>query len=200
MTATAVTNDQKQKPTAEQVDTYTRRESELRQRYLKGILHIDGVLALLQQALELVKNFINCDYEPEIPSWADQENPISQHLRCGMVDPERLTTISVFGEKENTLDGEDFIARAQKLDSMNACAFDFYAKPENWKYLPKDVDVIVFPKTVFCYSLGYRFVRSLCRDGAGWGRCYDWLDDGFLRRYRVAVLASSTQNSDPKLS
>ncbi len=106
----------------------------------------------------------------------------------------------VFQEGEDVLDGEEFIARAQKLDSMNACGFDFYSKPENWKYLPKDVDVIVFPQTVFRDSDGVRCVGYLCRDGAKWRRGYRWLDSGFDRYYRVAVLASSPQNSEPRPS
>ncbi|OGI67906.1 hypothetical protein A2738_03605 [Candidatus Nomurabacteria bacterium RIFCSPHIGHO2_01_FULL_42_15] len=199
MTATAVTNDQKQKPTPEQVDTYARRESELRQRYLRGILDIGGVLALLQQALELVKSFINCNGQLEIPSWADRDNPVIQHVPCGMVDPERLTTVSVFEEKESILDGEEFLARAQKLDSMNACAFDFYSKPENWKYLPKDAEIIVFPKTVFRGSHGNRFVGYLCRVGSKWYRDFHCLSSRFDRSFRVAVLAS-TQDSETKLS
>lgn len=189
MTAHAVTDSQKQKPTAEQVDTYTRRENELRQRYLKGVLDIDAVLDGLQNLMGLSRGVINCNNQPEIPSWADQERPIIQHFPCGMIDPSKLATASVFEEGEDTLDGEEYITRAQKLEgSMNACAFDFYAKPENWKYLPQ-VDVIVFPKTIFRNSGSRRCVRYLCRGGAGWGRCY-WLGGGFNRDFRVGVLAS----------
>lgn len=192
MTAHAVTDDRKanQKPTPEQVDTYTRRESELRTRFLKGILDTSGVLDLLQRTLELVKGFINGNVQPEIPDWADKENPIIQHTLCGVFDPSRLTTANVFAEGESVLEGEQYLARAQKLDSMNACAFDFYAKPENWKYLPKDVDVIVFPQTVFRGSDGNRYVRYLYRNGLKWNRNYKWLDNRFNRDYRVAVLAT----------
>jgi len=105
-----------------------------------------------------------------------------------MIDPERLATANVFGGGESYIDGETFIARAQKLDSMNACAFDFCAKPENWKYLPKDADVIVFTKTVFRYSDGSRYVRYLYRNGLEWNRRYRRLGDGFRRDDRVAVL------------
>lgn len=191
MTTKIVTDDRKnQKPTAQQVETYTRRESELRQRFLKGILNVNGVLALLQQALELVKSFINCNVQPEIPDWADKQNPIIEHTPCGIVDPARLTTAQVLEDGEENIDCKEFIARANKLDSMNACAFDFYSKPENWKYLPCDVNVIVFPKTVFRHSDGGRCVRFLYRDGAEWNLYYCWLDYGFDRHDRVAVLAS----------
>ena len=67
----------------EQVDTYTRRESELRQRFLKGLLNVNGVLLLLQQALEFVKSFVNCNVQPEITDWADREKPIAEHKPCG---------------------------------------------------------------------------------------------------------------------
>lgn len=190
-TPKVVTDDRKQKPTPEQVDNYTRRENELRQRYLKGVLDFDAVLDGLQKLMEMTRGCINCNAQPEIPSWAHSENPIILHLPCGMVDPSKLTTESVFEEGEEVLDGEVYIARAQKLPgAMNACAFDFYAKPENWKYLPADVDVIVFPKTIFRDPHGHRFVRYLYRHGAGWRRHYRWLDGGFGRRIRVAVLAS----------
>ena len=188
MTTNVVTDDQRQKPTPEQVDTYTRRIHELTQRYLKGVLDIPAALVGIQELMEMTGEFINCNVQPETPSWADQKNPIIQHLPCGMVDPARLTTASVFKEGEDVLGGEMFIARAQKLDSMNACAFDFYAKPENWKYLPKDADVIVFTKTVFRHSGGGRGARFLLRDGSEWDRHYGWLNGGFSRFFRVAVL------------
>ncbi len=148
---------------------------------------------------EITVGEVDCNGQPEIPPWADQEKPIIQHLQCGRVDPSRFATASVFEEKEQYLDGEEYILRAQKLDSMNACAFDFYARPENWKYLPKDVEVIVFPKTVFRDSDGDRYVRYLCCDGAKWYRDCHWLGLRFNRRFRVAVLASprvlETKNS-----
>lgn len=193
MTATkAVSNDQqKQKPTAEQTDTYTRRENELRQRFLKGVLETDAILDGLQKLMEMTRGCINCNVQPEIPSWADTENPIIQHLPCGMIDPSKLVATDVFKEGEEYLEGEEFLVRAQKIDgSMNACAFDFYSKPENWKYLPKDVDVIVFPKTVFRSSRGRRCVRFICRRGAEWDRLNRWLVSRFGRLCRVASLAS----------
>jgi hypothetical protein len=73
---------------------------------------------------------------------------------------------------------------------LNACAFDFYAQPENWKYLPNNVDVIVFPKTVFHSSSGNRYVWSLYRSGSAWNRSCHWLGGRFYRGSRVAVLAS----------
>lgn len=192
MTASAVTNDKtpRIKPTPEQTDTYTRRESELRQRFLKGILDTDGVLSELQKLLEMVRNFIDCNKNPETPDWADKENPIIKHVQKGMVDPSKFATADVFAEGEEVLEGLEFIRRAQALNSMNACAFDFYSKPENWKYLPKDVDVIVFPQTEFRDAFGRRCVRCLSRDGSKWRRnCY-WVGFRFGRVCRVAVLAS----------
>ncbi len=193
MTAQAVTDGlQKIKPTSEQVSVYARRENELRQRYLKGVLDVDAVLEGLQRLMEMTRGCINCNGQPEIPNWADQEKPISQHIPCGMVDPAKLATEAVFQKNELYLNGEEFVARAQKLEgAMNACAFDFYARSENWKYLPeKDVDIIVFPNTVFRGSDGDRFVRYLYRGGLEWDRNFHWLDYGFGCRYRVAVLAS----------
>ena len=102
----------------------------------------------------------------------------------------RIVATDVFLGGEDVLEGEEYMTRALKLDSMNACAFDFYAKPENWKYLPKDVDVLVFPKTEFRYSSGRRCVRCLYRDGSGWGRVYCCVDGRFDRDCRVAALAS----------
>ncbi len=139
---------------------------------------------------EITVGKIDCDSQPEIPDWADKEKPIIQHLPCGMTDPTRFATANVFEDKEGELEGEEYILRAQKLDSLNACAFDFYAKPENWKYLPKDVDVIVFPKTIFRFSGDNRFVRYLYCRGAKWSRDYRWLVNRFNRFCRVAVLAS----------
>ena len=131
MTANAVKNDQKklhQKPTDQQVSVYARRESELRKRFLKGLLDTNGVLDLLQKALELVKGFINCNTQPEIPDWADKNKPIIEHALCGTIDPSRFSTAIVFKDGDgDVLEGEDFIARAQKLPgAMNACALDFY--------------------------------------------------------------------------
>ncbi len=150
----------------------------------------------MKASIEIPKGWINCNVQPEIPPWADKEKPIIQHLQCGRVDPSRFATANVFEKKEEYLDGEEYILRAQKLDSMNACAFDFYA---NWKYLPKDVEVIVFPKTVFRSSDGRRYVRCLFCRGARWLRDYRWLGSRFGRGFRVAVLASpkvlETKNS-----
>lgn len=135
---------------------------------------------------------IDCNQQPEIPDWADKKNPIMKHTACGVIDPSKLTVASVFADRKekDVLEGEEFIIRAQKLNSMNACAFDFYAKPENWKYLPKNVDAIVFPQTVFRGSYGNRCVRCLYRSGAGWVLNYIWLDGRFDHNYLVAVLAS----------
>ena len=197
MTANAVTDGL--------VAAYTKREFELRQRFLKGVLDPETVLDGLQRLMEMTEGWINCNAQPEIPSWAHKKDPIIQHVLCGMVDPSRLSTVTVFEGEEEVLNGETYLSRAQRLDSsMNACALDFYARPENWKYLPTDVDVIVFPKTVFRDSDGYRVfpktvfrnsdgnrcVRYLYRRGSTWYRYYDWLDSRFSRNYRVAVLAS----------
>ncbi|TSC66965.1 MAG: hypothetical protein G01um101472_576 [Parcubacteria group bacterium Gr01-1014_72] len=183
-----VTNDQiRVKPTAEQTEIYTRRESELRQRFLKGVLETSAVLDGLQTLLEMTRGCINCNGQPGIPDWADRENPIILHIPCGMVDPSHLSTETVLGEGEDCLDGEEYIARAQKIEgAMNACAFDFYSRPENWKYLPKDVDVIIFSNTIFRRSDGGRYVRYLVRDGAWWRRGFSWLSDRFNRHDRVA--------------
>ena len=198
MTANAVTDDRKvvEKPTSEQVDTYSRRESELRVRFLKGILDTPGVLDLLQKALELVKGFINCNGQPEIPNWADKEKPIILHNPGGVIDPSKIVAEDIFGG-EDSLDGEEFIRRGQALaGSMNACAFDFYSRKENWKYLPEGVDVIVFTQTIFRDSDGRRSVECLYRRGAGWNRDCRWLRYGFLRDCRVARLASSAKTLD----
>ena len=137
-----------------------------------------------------LKPVIDCDAQPQIPDWANKNNPIIKHVGCGIIDPSKLTTVSVFKDGEDVLEGEEFITRAQKLNSMNACAFDFCAQPENWKYLPKGVDVIVFPQTEFRHADGYRCVRYLYRRGAGWNRDYFWIDRRFGRVCAVAVLAS----------
>ncbi|TSC61732.1 MAG: hypothetical protein G01um101448_131 [Parcubacteria group bacterium Gr01-1014_48] len=137
-----------------------------------------------------ITRYIDCNAQPEIPNWAHKENPIVEHLSCGMINPQRLSSASVFVENdEKLLNGEEYLARAQKLNSLNACALDFYARPENWKYLPSNINVIVFPKTVFRDSRGDRCVRYLYRDGSAWFRDYYWLAYRFDRDYRVAVRA-----------
>lgn len=150
------------------------------------------VLQFLRGEAELVikEVVINCDVQPQIPDWADKDKPIIKHVGCGIIDPSKLTTVSVFKDGEDVLEGEEFITRAQKLKSMNACAFDFYSQPENWKYLPKDVDVIVFAQTEFRRADGGRCVRYLYRDGSSWNRHYGWFDRRFGRFCAVAVLAS----------
>src|SRR3989344_2067366 len=190
---TKVVTDDRQEPTAEQVVTFTKRLGELLSRFLKGVMNVDAVLDKLQEAIELTKGFINCNGRPEIPSWAHPEHPIIKHIPCGVIDPARLSAVDVFREGEEVLNGDEYMTRVQALDSMKAWALDFYAKPENWKYLPEDGDVIVFPKTEFRYSNGDRFVRSLYRDGAEWIRYYDLVGSRFGRGDRVAVLVSSPQ-------
>lgn len=193
MTAHAVIDDlAKSVPTAEEICSYSRRELELRQRLFKGVLDVGTVLEGLQGLMEMTAGCINCNAQPEIPNWAHMKNPIVQHILCGMIEPSKLSTASVFESEETVLDGEEYLIRAQALSgSMNACAFDFYARRENWKYLPGDVDVVVFPKTVFRSLDGYRYVSYLYRDGSRWNRYYHWLGYGFSRRCWVAVLAST---------
>ena len=191
--ATIATNDTKRKkPSATQVATFKSRVRELRARFEAGVLDPDITNDGLQRLMEMTRGSVNCNAQPEIPSWADQERPIIQHNACGMVDPSKLSTPSVFAEGEEVLEGKEYLARAQKLPgSANACAFDFYSKPENWKYLPKEdtgVNVIVFPQTVFRRSCGRHCVRCLYRDGAEWLRLYYWIGHGFSRRFQVAVL------------
>lgn len=98
MTAKAVTDDlvRSLTPTLEQVNAYTRREFELRGRFLRGVLDADMTLDGLQTLMEMTAGCINCNAQPEIPGWADKKNLIIQHILCGMVDPARLSTASVF--------------------------------------------------------------------------------------------------------
>ncbi len=191
MTAKAVTDDRKEnKPTPEEVETYMKREGELRKRFMKGSLINGAVLDGLQVLTEASFGFINCNTQPDIPSWADREKPILKHDPRGYIDPARIVATDVFLDGEDVLEGEEYMTRALKLDSMNACAFDFYAKPENWKYLPKDVDVLVFPKTEFRDSSGDRCVGYLYRSGSEWNRHCGCVDFRFDRDCRVAALAS----------
>ena len=141
---------------------------------------------------------IDCNIQPRIPSWADKISPIIQHVPCGMIDSRKFTVGNVFKEGEEYLEGGDYISRAQALEgSMNACAFDFYTKSENWEYVnwkcvPEGVNIVVFPKTIFLYSVPYSFrcVRCLCRNSFFDERneyCRQ-LDRGFGRGFGVAVL------------
>jgi hypothetical protein len=109
-----------------------------------------------------------------------------------MVDPGRLAAVSVFGDREEFFYSEEFLIRAQKLaGSMNACALDFYARAENWKYLPADAEVIVFPNTVFRHPGGNSGVRHLCRVGLEWRRGCSLLSGRFGRVCRVAAIRRS---------
>jgi|SRR3989344_900877 len=128
--------------------------------------------SLFQKALELVKGLINV-----------------------VNDPSRFSTAVVFKEGEEVLEGKEFIKRAQELDSMGRREFYFYSKSENWKYLPKDDDVIVFPRAVF-YTLHGRSVGALYRQGSEWYPDHDLLTLVFNRLCRVAVNPS---NSNPKV-
>lgn len=200
MTATAVKDDQKRvKPTQEQTTIYNKREKELRDRFLSGVLDCDEVNAGLQRLMEATRGSINCNSQPEIPSWAHPERPIIRHIPRGMVDPSAVIAEDIFlGTDGDYLSGEDFVSRGQAQEgSANACAFDFYARPENWKYLvniPEEVTVLVFTSTVFRSSDGRSYVRYLIRDGAEWDRDYIWLDDRFNRHCRVVRFASGPPN------
>ncbi len=133
---------------------------------------------------------IDCNILPQTPSWADQSNPIVRHTPGGIIDPSKLIAANVFADGDDVLEGEEFMKRAQKPDSMNACAFDFYSKLENWKYIPEGVDVLVFANTMFRDSDGRHCVRCLCRNGAKWVQGCDYVGAWFSRSCRVARLAS----------
>lgn len=133
--------------------------------------------------------YIDCDAEPEIQNWTWKERPV-EHIRCGMIQPRQVRALSVFEEGEGFLD-EEFVIRAQKLNSMNVCAFEFYAKRENWEYLPTDASTLVFPKTLFFQSPFCRYVRILHRNGSIWCPDYRWVESGFYPEEQVAVIAES---------
>lgn len=147
------------------------------------------------QQVEGTHDYINCDAQPRIPSFT--EGSIIQHILGGMVDPAKLIVADVFRAGEDSLKGEEFIRRAQALPGvMNACALDFFAQSENWKYLPKGDNWIVFAGTIFCNGVGNmdnnHYVRSISRLGRGWDTTFGWLSDFWHRDCRVAVLASQS--------
>jgi hypothetical protein len=105
-----------------------------------------------------------------------------------MIHPATIGARNVLNEGETFLNGKEFIARAQELESLNACAFDFYKRRENWKYLPDVGVTIVFPKTVFFDGYGDGLVRTLVKRGAKWVESYVWVNDRFEQGSWVAVV------------
>ncbi|MES2088004.1 MAG: hypothetical protein V4467_03370 [Patescibacteria group bacterium] len=187
MTSSRVAIDDRRKLSAEQTSTYTRYESQLRRQLLKGVLDTEAVLAGLQELTQMTIGSFSCNGQPEIPGWAKQEKPIIQHLPCGWVNPSKFALTDVLKDGEKVIDGDDFLLRAQAVPgSMNACAFDFYAKEQNWKYLPRNVEVVVFPNTVFCHWDGDRHVACLFRKGVEWERVPHCLKSKVDREFLVA--------------
>ncbi|MFA6536696.1 MAG: hypothetical protein WC250_03150 [Candidatus Paceibacterota bacterium] len=187
-------DDPRHEPTDEQIKAYASLERQLRSDFLGGTTNPGVILKRLEKLKETARGMVNCDIAPRIPSWADQENPIVQHIPGGVVDPSRLATVDVFDGGEVPHNNvRELIARGQKLPgAMNACMFDFYAKWENWKYLPKNVSRIVFPNTIFCSiwgSHGYNSVCYLGYDGLSWCKQNQKLEWG-IHSARVAVNTS----------
>lgn len=163
-------SDPRVEMTEEQAEAYAMLESRLRSGLLEGSLKPDAVIDGLKKLAETARGMVNCDITPMIPGWADEESPIIQHIPCGMVDPAKLTTVNVSKIGEFVTAVEVFVDRAQKLPgAMNACMFDFYAKWQNWKYLPTNVSTIFFPNTIFRGRVrSMRYVCFLQRDGISW--------------------------------
>ncbi len=166
----------------------------------------DGSLADLLEAIEagslpprdelrklyglppLSRGPINCDDQPQTPSWANQDNPIRYHVPGGPIDLSQIVAGDIFGAGEEFLEGGEFMKRAQQNDSMNATACDLYSRPENWRHLPENVDTIVFANTIFNYADGEHCVRCLMRIGSKWVREHLFLKGLFGHHCRVARL------------
>lgn len=192
MTAKAVADDQNRTlPTSEQKVAYLQREHELRDRFLKGVLEPSHVLVDLQTTMEMTGGYIYCDGQPEIPKWALQRDPIAGHLARGIIHPSKLLAVDVLVNDEEVLDGIEYIRRAQVIPtSMNACAFDFYARSENWKHLWKHysngVRNLVFPQTIFYYNDGRVCAGYLHGDGLSWHKMSCLIDRRLGHDFHVA--------------
>lgn len=114
----------------------------------------------------------------------------------------KLRAIKILKEGEDYISSDEWLqhARAITKGTMNQEAYDFYAREENWHLLPDDTEFLYFADTEFLYLGGDRYVRCLGRSGAEWDRRCSRLSDRFSCRCRVAALASSPQNFEPKTS
>lgn len=106
----------------------------------------------------------------------------------------KLEAVQVLKDGEDYIHSEEWLKRAKEITkgTMNDEVFEFYAQKENWHLLPEDCDWLFFPDTEFRHSVGDRCVRYLYRYGAEWYRDYILLRDRFVRRCRVARLASAS--------
>lgn len=209
--AKAVSNDQqKQKPTAEQTDTYTRRESELRQRFLKGSLDFDGVLDGLQKLMELPRIIAGeqithkhlehvSSFEVDVP----KDFTLDGCSRDGFIYWHQNTTDANF--KSTLKAGKKYVAEIYRLKRKLSSATLVEMGVENKRVmggalggallcsrygekLPKDRCVVCIDnKKNFCRdSLGYLRVPNFSWFDDGWGfglRCWS---DGWREGFCVA--------------
>jgi hypothetical protein len=132
--------------------------------------------------------FINCNATPETPFWFEgneQKNPIISHTPGGRIDPSKIQMVSVHRQAEVLLNPSLFLARAQAIPgAANACAFDFFQKPENQHYLGigRTSTVLVFPNTLFARQI----IRTLTFNGH-WHRTVLLGSIPFGHLYKVAV-------------
>ncbi len=113
----------------------------------------------------------------------------------GMINPSKFSFVEILFDNERSINGATLMSRARKLNSMEAPWFDFFSKPENWKYLPTTEEplCIIFPKKIIPnFKGGNDWVGSFCcygYDNVGWhvGYFSRWADCCFSRGSRVAT-------------
>lgn len=180
-------------PTEEEIVLYSALEKELRTQFLAGAVYAPNVLRSIELLIEKPKDLIDCNRPPKGFYASAHENlQVVQHLACGFVHPLKLAAVSVHEDGERFLSSREFMQRAQALNSLNACMADFFCERSNEIYLPRGVDELVFPKTVFLQNPEFRdskFVSTFQRRPDGkWRRRKHVLCLPFADSYKVAVV------------
>lgn len=189
----AVTDDQRVKPMPEQVDTYARREVELRQRFLKGVLDTEGVLDGLQalQGRNRVA-MVDLGADPYLPNgWSVDEHrkgKVAKLERKGddlYLDGKKIEFWLSREQKHGVITGTTLRAKLKDKPVLNANVLDYLLKnphliPNSWQG-----KWVFFWGTIYCDSDGDLCVRCLC-----WGWDYSWLGSGFGSGSLAAVSAS----------
>lgn len=153
---------------------------------VRGVRAVPDVTRSVQEG----RTLINCNVRPTKPTWINARGSNMKHFFCGMVDPTKISVRNVLNHGEDRLAAKEFLERARRLrGAMNACAFDFYSKSDNWKYLPREAHLIVFPNTVFRGFDREFYVPYLYQYGVKWVRQFFHLKRMFDSSCLVAALA-----------
>lgn len=135
------------------------------------------ILAYLRGLSEIkqVTHAIDCDADPFLPNgWR-----VEEHRKDGVViwDPSKVSLYLSKGQKgDKRIVGNDLRKELAKKPTMNANVLDYLLKnphliPEDWKKGDRgNTRYIFFWGTVYRYSGGGLFVRSLYWDDSAW----DW--------------------------